>query len=60
MFGIIQQAITNFIIKPKIRKQIEEEFAKNPPKAQKVTKDVTPMASSAIQTPTKKKQPQCR
>ena len=54
LFGIIQQAITNFVIKPKIRKQIEEEFAKNPPKAPKVAKDVTPKASSAIQEPKKK------
>ena len=54
LFGIIQQAITNFIIKPKIRKQIEEEFAMNPPKAPKVAKDVTPKASSAIQEPKKK------
>lgn len=54
LFGIVQQAITNFIIKPKIRKQIEEEFAANPPKAPSFAKDVTPKASSAIQEPKKK------
>ncbi len=26
LFGILQQAITNFILKPRIRKQVEEEF----------------------------------
>lgn len=31
-FSIIQQLITMFIIKPKLRKQIAEEFEKNPPK----------------------------
>lgn len=54
IFSIIQQAITNFIIKPKIRKQIEEEFAMNPPKATNMPKDVTPKESSAIQEPKKK------
>ena len=31
-----------------------DEIAKNPPKAPKVAKDVTPKASSAIQEPKKK------
>lgn len=52
LFGIIQQILTTFIIKPKIRAQIEEEFAQNPPKTPtpSKTKDVTPTASSAIIT----------
>lgn len=55
-FGIIQQAITTFIIKPKVRKQIEEEFKNNPPKAWKSTaKDVTPTASAIIEEKPKKK-----
>ncbi|EHJ57482.1 membrane protein oxaA 2 [Streptococcus urinalis FB127-CNA-2] len=43
-FSIIQQLITMFILKPKLRQKIEEEFAKNPPKTysgQKSRKDVT-------------------
>ena len=37
-----------FIIKPKLRKQIAEEFEKNPPKTYKSTKrkDVTPAAAT--------------
>lgn len=47
-FSIIQQLITMFIIKPKLRKQIAEEFEKNPPKTYKSTKrkDVTPAAAT--------------
>lgn len=57
LFGIVQQAITNFVIKPKIRSQIEEEFEKNPPKApaQVKAKDVTPTDQSTIEEPKKKK-----
>ena len=55
VFGLFQQAITNFIIKPKIRKQVEEEFKNKPLKpSNRKTKDVTPAASSAIAQPTKK------
>lgn len=54
IFGIIQQAITNFVIKPKIRMRIDEEFAKNPPKAPSFAKDVTPTPSPAIQESKKK------
>ncbi|TCD46754.1 membrane protein insertase YidC [Streptococcus sp. X16XC17] len=56
--GILQQLLTTYLIKPQIRRQIEEEFAANPPKPNPVTgtvKDVTPTASSAIITSTKKK-----
>lgn len=55
LFGIIQQAITNFLVKPRIRKQIKEEFEHNPPKPRTVTvKDVTPESSPAIETKPKK------
>ncbi|MGT2910412.1 membrane protein insertase YidC [Streptococcus cameli] len=55
LFGIIQQAITTFLVKPRIRKQIQEEFEKNPPKAPVVrAKDVTPKPVSAIETTPKK------
>lgn len=55
--GILQQLLTTYLIKPKIRRQIEEEFAANPPKPNPATgtvKDITPTASSAITTSTKK------
>ncbi|MEQ9764656.1 membrane protein insertase YidC [Streptococcus jiangjianxini] len=60
-FAIAQQLITTYIIKPRLRKKVEEEFAKNPPKAFKSTstsrKDVTPAAKpaqGAIQTKSKR------
>jgi YidC/Oxa1 family membrane protein insertase len=42
--AIVQQCISSFIIKPKVRKQVDEEFRDNPPKkpAKTVKKDVTP------------------
>ncbi|MDR0614541.1 MAG: membrane protein insertase YidC [Lactobacillales bacterium] len=42
--AIVQQCISSFIIKPKVHKQVDEEFRDNPPKkpAQTVKKDVTP------------------
>ncbi|HEL0621543.1 TPA: membrane protein insertase YidC [Streptococcus equi subsp. zooepidemicus] len=43
-FSIIQQLITTYLLKPRLRKQIAEEFAKNPPKVYKShqpRKDVT-------------------
>lgn len=50
IFSIIQQLITNYILKPRLKKQVEEEFKKNPPKAPKVAKpvrkDVTPKGSA--------------
>ncbi|MDR1473664.1 MAG: membrane protein insertase YidC [Lactobacillales bacterium] len=42
--AIVQQCISSFIIKPKVRKQVDEEFKDNPPKkpVEAVKKDVTP------------------
>ncbi|CAM4129893.1 hypothetical protein AT575_06660 [Streptococcus penaeicida] len=48
-FSIIQQLITTYLIKPRLRKQIAEEFEKNPPKVGKANqnrKDVTPAKAS--------------
>ncbi|HEL1733697.1 TPA: membrane protein insertase YidC [Streptococcus suis] len=54
--GLIQQALTNFILKPRIRAKVEEEFKNNPPKPYKSTiKDVTPKASAIIEEKTSKK-----
>ena len=55
---ILQQFIVNYIIRPKLRKKIREELAKNPPKAGKSSaarKDVTPEPATAITTSNKKK-----
>ena len=55
---ILQQFIVNYIIRPKLRKKVREEFAKNPPKASKASstrKDVTPEPATAITTSNKKK-----
>ena len=55
---ILQQFIINYIVRPKLRKKVREEFAKNPPKASKTSaarKDVTPESTAAISTSTKKK-----
>ena len=55
---ILQQFIVNYIIRPKLRKKVREEFAKNPPKANKTSaarKDVTPESAAVISTSTKKK-----
>lgn len=52
-FSIIQQLITTYVLKPKLRQQIEEEFKNNPPKASKAgstRKDVTPSKNQAIST----------
>lgn len=48
-FSIIQQVITMFIIKPRLRKKIAVEFEKNPPKTykSKARKDVTPATNNA-------------
>ncbi|MDR0690538.1 MAG: membrane protein insertase YidC [Streptococcaceae bacterium] len=42
--AIVQQCISSFVIKPKVRKQVDEEFKNNPPKMPEraVKKDVTP------------------
>lgn len=55
---ILQQFIVNYIVRPKLRKKVREELAKNPPKASKSSatrKDVTPEPVSAITTSNKKK-----
>ena len=55
---IIQQFIINYIIRPRLRKQVAEEFEKNPPKGLKKAsraKDVTPKAQQAIEQKNKKK-----
>ena len=55
---ILQQFIVNYIIRPKLRKKVREEYAKNPPKASKTSaarKDVTPESAAVISTSAKKK-----
>ena len=55
---ILQQFIVNYIIRPKLRKKVREEYAKNPPKANKTSaarKDVTPESAAVISTSAKKK-----
>ena len=55
---ILQQFIVNYIIRPKLRKKVREELAKNPPKASKTSvarKDVTPESTAVVSTSTKKK-----
>lgn len=53
-FSIIQQLITTYMIKPRLRQKIEEEYKNNPPKAYKSNnprKDVTatkPQASKSL------------
>ena len=55
---IFQQFIINYIVRPKLRKKVREEYAKNPPKASTSSasrKDVTPESTTAITTSNKKK-----
>ena len=55
---ILQQFIVNYIIRPKLRKKVREEYAKNPPQASKTSatrKDVTPESAAVISTSAKKK-----
>ena len=55
---ILQQFIINYIVRPKLRKKVREEYAKNPPKASKTSaarKDVTPESAAVISTSAKKK-----
>lgn len=55
---IFQQFIINYLIRPKLRKKVREEFAKNPPKASETSgarKDVTPESAAVISTSAKKK-----
>ena len=52
IFSIIQQLITNYIIKPRLKEKVAEEFKKNPPKAPRTTpskrKDVTPKTVTPV------------
>lgn len=60
IFSCIQTVISTFIQKPRIRKQVEEEFRLNPPKPLRdmPVKDVTPVTPTQAQTlQTGKKQP---
>ena len=55
---IFQQFIINYLVRPKLRKKVREEYAKNPPKASTSSasrKDVTPESITAITTSNKKK-----
>ena len=55
---IFQQFIINYIVRPKLRKKVREEYAKNPPNASTSSasrKDVTPESITAITTSNKKK-----
>ena len=55
---ILQQFIVNYMIRPKLRKKVREEYSKNPPKVSKTSgarKDVTPESTSVISTSNKKK-----
>ena len=55
---ILQQFIVNYIIRPKLRKKVREEYAKNPPQASKTSatrKGVTPESAAVISTSAKKK-----
>ena len=55
---ILQQFIINYLVRPKLRKKVREEYAKNPPKASKSSatrKDVTPESAAVISTSNKKK-----
>ena len=55
---ILQQFIINYIVRPKLRKKVREEYAKHPPKASKTSaarKDVTPESAAVISTSAKKK-----
>lgn len=57
-FAIIQQLITNYIIKPRLRQKVEAHFEANPPKpfkSSKTRKDVTPTANPSQQAITTKK-----
>nr|WP_188110375.1 MULTISPECIES: membrane protein insertase YidC [Streptococcus] len=57
---ILQQFIVNYIVRPKLRKKVREELAKNPPKASAFSKpsgrkDVTPEQPTAITSQKKHK-----
>ena len=58
IFSIIQQLIANYIIKPRLKEKVAEEFKNNPPKAPRTSpatrKDVTPKNAQAIPNKAKK------
>lgn len=43
---VIQQIIITYIMKPRMRKKIDEEFKNNPPKMADLPKDVTPKSAT--------------
>ena len=55
---ILQQFIVNYVVRPKLRKKVREEYEKTPPKVSSTAgarKDVTPKQTQAISTNKKKK-----
>jgi len=55
---ILQQFIVNYVVRPKLRQKVREEYEKNPPKVSPsagARKDVTPKQTQAITTNKKKK-----
>lgn len=55
---ILQQFIVNYVVRPKLRQKVREEYEKNPPKVSPSSgarKDVTPKQPQAITTNKKKK-----
>lgn len=55
---ILQQFIVNYVVRPKLRQKVREEYEKNPPKVSSTAgarKDVTPKQTQAISTNKKKK-----
>ena len=55
---ILQQFIVNYVVRPKLRQKIREEYEKNPPKVSPsagARKDVTPKQPQAITSNKKKK-----
>ena len=55
---ILQQFIVNYVVRPKLRQKVREEYEKNPPKVSPsagTRKDVTPKQPQAITTNKKKK-----
>ena len=55
---ILQQFIVNYVVRPKLRQKVREEYEKNPPKVSTsagARKDVTPKQPQAITTNKKKK-----
>lgn len=43
---VIQQVIITYVMKPRMRKKIEEEFRNNPPKMADLPRDVTPKSTT--------------